>query len=228
MKKPFVVSVSVSFLVLLAGYFFHQEITSRNLPKPDHIKIVSVPDGFILDEEQPIKEVGALRAELEQLKEEFKLIRINSGRMVEQVNALTQVVHELKKSYKVSENTTKPNTTIPKKGFIPPEESEKKPQRFVIEEPQNTEELVTKSKAEKPKFKNGYVPYRETNSEVMLHMLNAQILDNTLELEKMNRNLDDIEFQVGMDSMRRDYNYRREHPYNYLKLPGTIGNQCDY
>ena len=31
MKKPFVVSVSVSFLVLLAGYFFHQEITSRNL-----------------------------------------------------------------------------------------------------------------------------------------------------------------------------------------------------
>mgnify|MGYP001611717659 FL=1 len=174
--------------------------------------------------------------------------------MVEQVNALTQVVHELKKSYKVSENTTKPNTTIPKKGFIPPEESEKKPQRFVIEEPQNTEELVTKSKAEKPnltgyvfqssedserwhnmirktkkpKFKNGYVPYRETDSEVMLHMLNAEILDNTLELKKMNRNLDDIEFQIRMDSMRRDYNYRREHLYDYLKLPGTIGNQCDY
>lgn len=216
MKKPFVVSVSVSFLVLLAGYFFHQEITSRNLPKPDHIKIVSVPDGFILDEEQPIKEVGALRAELEQLKEEFKLIRINSGRMVEQVNALTQVVHELKKSYKVSENTTKPNTTIPKKGFIPLEESEKKPQRFVIEEPQNTKELVTKSKA-KPKFKNGYVPCRETDDSThqiddMLQMvldndlqmdhMRHMVQDNDLQLQKINRNLSDIEFQLRMNSLR--------------------------
>lgn len=173
MKKPFVVSVSVSFLVLLAGYFFHQEITSRNLPKPDHIKIVSVPDGFILDEKQPIEEVGALRAELEQLKEEFKLIRINSGRMVEQMNALTKLVHEIRKSPKIAEQTNTP--------------------RDLLYEPKKTQK----------QSKTIYVPYRETgDSTHQMDRMLPMVLDNDLQLQKINRNLDNIEFQLRMNSLR--------------------------
>ena len=53
------------------------------------------------------KEVNALRAEHNQTKEEFKLIKINSGHMVEQMNALTKLVHEINKSPKIAEQQSK-------------------------------------------------------------------------------------------------------------------------
>lgn len=66
------------------------------------------------------KEVGALRAELNQMKEEFKLIKINSGRMVEQMNTLTKLAHEIKKSPKIAEQTQSKTIYVPyQKSTIP-------------------------------------------------------------------------------------------------------------
>ena len=51
------------------------------------------------------REVAMLQLEITKIREEFKLIQINSGHMVEQMNALTKLVHEINKSPKTVEQT---------------------------------------------------------------------------------------------------------------------------
>ena len=118
MNKTIVFTVGILSTALLIGYYFYQQ-TDRyyitvvggggayevdkktgqtwGLYGNKKINMINLPVQEYAPIEDLKKEVNALRAEHNQTKEEFKLIKINSGHMVEQMNALTKLVHEINK-----------------------------------------------------------------------------------------------------------------------------------